>query len=206
MLKCLMSTRIFLSQFSSPSSCSVGHISGFSDLESEISSIDEGTVHNPLAATLSWAKWRLCDSIKCSDQFSQKLAGPSDYTPVKSWVVQVRKRIVYTRKRKESAVLIPLGLLLLQFMILLKCRISRLTTFEYRTFFWISVMFSTFCILKNVLEFSQYFFIKIIFLIFGCSFFLEIRYIFYLRWFFNDLFFFQRIRYQILFCLAHKDE
>lgn len=53
MLKCLMSTRIFLSQFSSPSSCSVGHISGSSDLESEISSIDEGTVHNPLAATLS---------------------------------------------------------------------------------------------------------------------------------------------------------
>lgn len=62
---------------------------------------------------------------KCSDQFSQKLEGPSDYTPVKSWVVQVRKKIVYTRKRKESAVLIPLGLLLLQFTILLKCRISR---------------------------------------------------------------------------------
>lgn len=42
-----------LSQFSSPLLCSVGHISVSSALESEISSIDESIVHNPLAATLS---------------------------------------------------------------------------------------------------------------------------------------------------------
>lgn len=51
-LKYLMSARIFSCQFSSPSLCSVGHISGSNDLESEIVGIDEGTVHNPLADTL----------------------------------------------------------------------------------------------------------------------------------------------------------
>ena len=40
-------------QYSSPSLCSVDCISAPSDLESEISTIDEGIVHNPLAATLS---------------------------------------------------------------------------------------------------------------------------------------------------------
>lgn len=58
MLNYLVSPKIFLSQFSSPSSCSVGHISRSNDLESEISSTDEGTVHNPLATILSWAKWK----------------------------------------------------------------------------------------------------------------------------------------------------
>lgn len=145
MLKCLMWTKILLSQFSSPSSCSVGYIFGASDLESEISGIDEGMVCNPLAVTLSWAKWKFYDSIICSDKFSQALAGPSDCTPVKSWIVQVRKKLVNTRKMKESAILISLGLLVLPlpFKFHLKCIIWRLTTLEYRTFFWISIMFST---------------------------------------------------------------
>lgn len=163
MLKCLTSTRIFSSQFSSPSSCSVGHISGSDDPEREISSIDEGIVHNPLAATLSWAKWKLCGSIRCSDKFSQKLASRSSCMPVKSWIVQVRKKFVKTRKMKACAILISLGLLLLQFMIFLKWRIWRFTFLEYRTLFWISVMFSTFYILQMYLRFHNISLLKLYF-------------------------------------------
>lgn len=72
----------------------------------------------------------------------------SDYTPVKSWVVQVRKKFVNTRKMKESAVLIPLGLLLLQFTILLKCRICRLTTLGTEHFSELVLCFQHF-IFKN---------------------------------------------------------